>query len=75
LGDALDALERTAGDGDVAADPVGSEILVGKFHEPVQLGRAAVQHMRGVDPSERRLERWQEAGIRVAVSEIPDVRG
>ena len=54
---ALDRIERAAGDRDVAADSVGSELGLGNRGKLGQHRRTAVQLVRRVDAGERLGER------------------
>src|SRR5262249_3881865 len=53
----------------------GREIRLGELGEPRQLARPAVQLVLRIEPLERRPERRQKPGIRVAPREIPRARG
>ena len=71
----LDAVERAAGDGDVADDPVGGEVGLGQLGELRQLDRPAVELVLGIETGERRSERRQQGRVRVAAREVAGVRG
>ncbi len=70
----LDAVERTADDGDVALDPVRCEVGLRQTDQLRQPDRPTVELVLRIEPGQRRAERRQERGVGVTAGEVARVR-
>jgi hypothetical protein len=71
---ALDAIQRAAGDRDLAGDSVLGEIGPRELDQALELRRLAVQPVAGVEAPEGGVERREQRRVRVPAREVARVR-